>query len=227
MARPSTIAIDGPAGTGKSTISQLIADRYGYIFVDTGAFYRAVTYILLKAGTPLDDSSAVEAVVQNIHMNILPDEGSGYRVKANDEDVTEQLRSKAVEDSVSTVAMMPIVREALLPLQRKVAAQGDIILAGRDIGTVVVPDADLKFYIDASLAERARRRQLQMEATGKPVDGRTVKAALAERDRADSERSLAPLQRAEDAIYLLTDGKSIEQVIKEVSQIIENWGSEG
>ena len=223
MARPSTIAIDGPAGTGKSTISQLIADRYGYIFVDTGAFYRAVTYILLKTETPLDDMVAVGAVVKNIHMKILPDEGSGYRVKANDEDVTEELRSKVVEASVSTVAMMPIVREALLPLQREVAAQGDIILAGRDIGTVVVPDADLKFYIDASLEERARRRQLQMEEAGKPVDARVVEAALAERDRADSERSLAPLQRAGDAIYLMTDRKSIDMVIDEVSQIIENW----
>ena len=223
MARPNTIAIDGPAGTGKSTVSQIIADRYGYIFVDTGAFYRAVTYVLLKAGVSLRDESAVAAVVGAIRLKIEPGEDSDYRVIANDEDVTAQLRSKRVEESVSTVAMMPIVRQALLPLQREVAAQGGIILAGRDIGTVVAPDADLKLYIDASLAERARRRQLQMEAAGKVVDAEAVKAALAERDRADSERSLAPLSRARDAIYLLTDGKSIEDVIEEVTEIIDNW----
>lgn len=223
LPRPSTIAIDGPAGTGKSTISQIIADRYGYIFVDTGAFYRAVTYILLKASVPLDDISAVAALVTEIRLKIDPDETSGYRVTANGEDVTEQLRSKSVEDSVSTVAKMPVVREALLPLQRAVAAQGGIILAGRDIGTVVAPDADLKFYIDASLAERARRRQLQMKEAGKTVDPKTVEAALAERDHADSERSLAPLVRANDAIYVMTDGKSIEVVIEEINQIIDNW----
>ena len=204
----------------------MIADRYGYIFVDTGAFYRAVTYVLLKAGVSLRDEAAVAAVVRSIRLKIEPDEASDYRVIANGEDVTAQLRSKSVEESVSTVAMMPVVREALLPLQQDVAAQGGIILAGRDIGTVVVPDADLKFYIDASLEERARRRQLQMEKEGKSVEPKVVEAALAERDRADSERSLAPLQRAEDAIYLMTDGKSIDAVIEEVSRIIDNWDAQ-
>ena len=226
MPRPRTIAIDGPAGTGKSTISQIIAERFGYVFVDTGAFYRAVTYVLLQTGVSLKDHDLVKNVVDHIQLRIVPEPAADYRVIANGDDVTAYLRSKKVEASVSAVAEMPYVREALLPLQRQVAEGGNIILAGRDIGTVVLPDADLKLYIDASLEERARRRHKQLTDAGKNADAAEVQSALAERDRVDSERSLAPLSRADDAIYILTDGKSIDDVVQEISQRIETWETE-
>lgn len=223
MSRPSTIAIDGPAGSGKSAISQLLAERYGYVFVDTGAFYRAITYVVLKADIPLGSTGRVAEKARAIQLRIVNDGGTSYRIIANGEDVTDHLRSKEVEAAVSTVAEIPAVREALLPLQRSVAAQGNIILAGRDIGTVVLPDADLKLYIDASLAERARRRHLQMVEAGKETSADAVEEALAQRDKVDSERSAAPLTKAADAIYIMTDGLRLDEVIAKISAIIDNW----
>lgn len=223
MTRPRTIAIDGPAGSGKSTICELIARRYGYIFVDTGAFYRAITYAVLKAGLPIEESPALADLLTSLQLRVESDDQSGYRVLANGEDITAELRTRQVESNVSAIAQMPLVRTELLPIQRDVAAGGHIILAGRDIGTVVLPDADLKLFLDASLPERARRRHLQEATSGKKSTQEAVQAALLERDRIDSERSLAPLVQAEDAIYILTDGKEIEGVVAEISAIIEAW----
>lgn len=221
MARPSTIAIDGPAGCGKSTISQQLAEKYGYIFVDTGAFYRAITYIVLQAGLALDDIAAIVETANQLQLRFeVGNQADDNRVIANGEDVTDSLRTKAVEQYVSTIAKIQGVRDAILPLQQRVAQQGNIILAGRDIGTVVLPNADLKIFLDASLEERARRRYLQMSETAKPRPEATIRQELEERDRADSERSNAPLKQADDAKYVSTDGKTIEAVVAEIERYI-------
>lgn len=222
MTRPRTIAIDGPAGSGKSTISEQLARRYGYTFLDTGVFYRAITYLSLQAQIAPDDDLALEPLLLSLKLSILADPQRGDRIIANGEDVTDQLRTSAVEAGVSAIAQNPLVRESILPLQRQIAEQGNIILAGRDIGTVVLPDADLKLYIDASLEERARRRHAQNIEAGKTSTQETVTTDLARRDRVDSERATAPLSKADDAIYILTDGKTIEQVVDEISPLIEN-----
>jgi cytidylate kinase len=217
LPRPNLIAIDGPAGSGKSTISERLAQQYAYIFVDTGAFYRAMTYVILQAGVALEDEAAVAEIVRAIRLEFTPDAQSGYRVLANGQDVSDQLRTTAVESAVSAVAKMPIVRQGLLPLQREAVKGGGFILAGRDIGTVVLPDAELKIYLDASLEERARRRHLQSGAQAYEE----VAADLARRDKTDSERSLAPLTRAEDAILILTDGKTIDEVVAEIAAYLQ------
>jgi cytidylate kinase len=221
LPKPSTIAVDGPAGSGKSTICEHLAQKYGYRFVDTGVFYRAMTYLVLKAHTAFDELDTLAEIAHRVVFQIEYHPGISYRVIANGEDVTDHLRTKEVERAVSVIAQMGLVRQSLLPVQRDLAAQGNIILAGRDIGTVVLPDADLKLYIDASLEERARRRHLQTaEKSGNQQD---VQNELARRDKIDSEREIAPLTIAEGAIYVLTDGKTIDEVVREISHLIENW----
>jgi tRNA (guanine37-N1)-methyltransferase len=220
---PRTLAIDGPAGSGKSALSERLAERYGYVFIDTGAFYRAITYVLLKKEIALEDENAVRAALARMRFRIEAQSGGKYRLFVGKRDVTDKLRRRKVEAYVSQVAQMPVVRAALLPIQREVAARGRLILAGRDIGTVVLPDADLKIYLDASVEERARRRYLQMVTEGKNIALDEVKEGLAKRDSIDSGRSVAPLSRAPDAVYISSDGKSLDEVLAEISHLIENW----
>ncbi|MFP4321979.1 MAG: (d)CMP kinase [Anaerolineales bacterium] len=222
MTRPSTIAIDGPAGAGKSTISEALAARYGYIFVDTGAFYRAITYTVIRKHIALDDRAGIAHLARTLQLRFQAIPG-GYRLFANDEDITGHLRSQAVDATVSTIAQMPEVREALLPLQRAAADQGNIILAGRDIGSVVIPDADLKLYIDATVGERARRRYAQLGGQDAATSLESIEKALVQRDKTDSERSHSPLVRSPDAVYILTDDMSVEEVVAHIGTIIQAW----
>lgn len=223
---PSTIAVDGPAGSGKSAVSFAVAQRLEYLFVDTGAFYRAVTVLALEQALSFDDSDGLERLARSVQLDMTPDlgaDGRQYTLLADGRDITPCLHSPEVDARVSIVAASTGVRTALLDAQRRIAARGRVIVAGRDIGTVVLPDADLKIYLDASLDKRAERRYTQRVAKGEPADLGVIQRGLAERDALDSGRETAPLLRAPDAIYLDTTLLSLEESISAALEIIRFW----
>ncbi len=219
MSSPSVIAVDGPAGSGKSTVSYRLAQRLGYLFIDTGVFYRAMTLLALRSEVLLSDEDALGQLTHDAEIDIRPepdDESRQYSVWIEGEDVSAMLRSESVEKYVSTVAAVPAVRRELMHVQRRAAAKGKIIMAGRDIGTVVLPNADIKFYIDASIEERARRRYNQKVTSGESVDMAAIEANLRQRDEIDTHRAISPLRQADDAIYILTDSMGIEAVVDQM-----------
>ncbi len=226
MALPSTIAIDGPASSGKSSISFALAQRLGYLFVDTGAFYRAITLLALRARLDPASAGQVAALARSVALDMTRDMGSDgrqYTLLANGEDVTWDIHSPQVDAHVSVVAANPGVRQAMLAIQRQLGARGRVIMAGRDIGTVVLPDADLKIYIDASLEKRAERRYNQRINNGEAADLGQIREGLRQRDTLDSERETAPLLRAPDAVYLDTTKLSLEQSVEAAYQIVVAW----
>ena len=228
MARPSTIAIDGPAAAGKSTIGGLLAERLGYLYLDTGAMYRAVTWVALERGVDTGDEQAVTALAQSMGIAITrptADDGRQYTVLADGEDITWEIRRPEVDGHVSSVSAYAGVREVLTEQQRGIARQGRVVMIGRDIGTVVIPDADLKVYLDASVEERARRRHLELLERGDEADYDEILSAMKRRDRIDTDRAVAPLRAAEDAIRVNTDNLFIDEVLSVVEGIIEDVDS--
>jgi cytidylate kinase len=228
LSLPSTIAVDGPAGSGKSTVSFAVAQRMGYLFVDTGAFYRAITLLALQQQLDLSDSAQLVSLAQQAHLDMTPDladDGRQYTFLANGRDITCEIHSPEVDASVSIVAANRGVRAAILDAQRALATRGKVIMAGRDIGTVVLPDADLKIYIDASLEKRAARRYRQRVCNGELADLDVIREGLAGRDTIDSGRDVAPLLRTPDAVYLDTSNLTLEEAIDAVYQIIQQWTS--
>ena len=222
--RPATIAIDGPAGAGKSTIGARLAAALGYDYFDTGVLYRAVTLRALRCGAPLDDEEALAAIAAGLHLAFAPptvDDGRQITVLLDGEDVTWALRAPAVNDAVSIVSAYPRVRAALLERQRAIGRQGRVVMVGRDIGTTVLPDAPLKIYLDASAAVRGRRRAEEQRARGEPTDEATVLAAVLRRDQLDSQRAASPLRPAPDAIVLDTDALAVDDVLQALLQIVE------
>ncbi len=220
--KPSTIAIDGPAAAGKSTIAELLARRLGYLYFDTGVMYRAVTWAALERGIAIEDERGVTALAEQLHIDVLPptvDDGRQYTVLADGVDVTWAIRTPEVDANVSAVSAYPGVRRALVPQQRRVAAEGRVVMAGRDIGTVVLPNADLKIYLDASAEERARRRWREAGARGEEVDYEPILTSMRRRDKIDSNRKVAPLRAAADAVVLDTTGLSIEEVMARVERL--------
>jgi len=221
--KPSTIAIDGPAASGKSTIGELLARRLGYLYLDTGAMYRAVTWIALEQGIDIADEEAITALTKRVEINITrhtADDGRQYTVYADGQDVTWHIRRSEVDANVSPVSAYPGVRQALTDQQRQIGQRGRIVMVGRDIGTVVLPEADLKIYLEATVEERAHRRHREILDRGEESDYEEVLAAMRRRDNIDSEREAAPLRPADDAVIIDTTELSIAEVLARVEELI-------
>jgi pantoate ligase / CMP/dCMP kinase len=215
MSRSPLVAIDGPAGAGKSTVTRAFARRLGLVYLDTGAMYRAVTWWVQRQGADPDDATAVAACLQDLDLDLATAADGQQRVCINGHEVTEAIRSPGVTEQVSQVAAHSCVREALTAQQQAMGQRGGLVAEGRDIGTAVFPDADLKVFLTASVAERARRRALDLEQRGFPVPPlQELESQIAERDQRDSSREVAPLCMADDAQELITDGLAIEAVIQ-------------
>lgn len=204
------IAIDGVSGSGKSTLAKQLAGKLHFMYLDTGAMYRALTWKALRAGIDLHDGDQVTALAHKTHLTIRRSDG-GMRVFIDGVDVSDDIRKPDVADAVSIVSAHRGVREVMVKLQRQIAAQNDIVLEGRDVGTVVFPNADIKFYLDASVEERARRRLLELKEKGIAVTLDEVKKNIEERDRIDSTRDISPLKKAADAIVIDSTCLSIEE----------------
>jgi len=216
MPRPSIIAIDGPVAAGKSTVGRLLAQRLGYRFIDTGSMYRALTWKALSLNIHLEDEEALSRLAAETRIEFAPSE----KVLADGHDVTKRIQGSEVEAGVSVVAKAAGVRKVLVKQQRELARGGKIVMAGRDIGTTVLPRAEVKVYLDASLKERARRRYLELTQRGDAADYQVVLDELRRRDEIDSERAISPLQPAQDARIIDTDGRSAEQVLSEILAMI-------
>jgi cytidylate kinase len=221
---PSIIAIDGPAASGKSTIGVRLATALGYIFFDTGVMYRAVTWLALQRGIPVRDEAAVTTLAEETQIDVAPaskSDGRACDVLVDGRDITWETRSRKVDENVSIVAAYAGVRHALSRQQRRIGQRGKIVMVGRDIGTVVLPDADLKIYLDATAEERARRRYDEIIARGGNPDYSAILKRVVERDRIDSTRDVAPLRAAEDAVVLDSDKLTEDEVFEQVLALVK------
>ena len=221
MSYPKIVAIDGPAASGKTTIANKLAERWNYLFFDTGVMYRAVTLLALENQIPIKDEPAVSALAEKIQIDVEPpskDDGREYDVLVDGVDVTWHLRSPKVDAKVSKVSAYPAVRNALTKQQRRIGLRGQVIMVGRDIGTVVLPEADLKIFLDADVDERARRRFNQRIDRGEQVELPKILKKLKKRDKKDSTRKIAPLRAASDAVVINTDTLSVTDVLSEIEK---------
>jgi cytidylate kinase len=221
---PSIIALDGPAASGKSTLGRRLADSLGYLFFDTGIMYRAITWIALQKDMNLRDEKAITDLAQNAQIDIRPptkDDGRACDVVIGDKDVTWDMRGDDVDANVSVVSAYAGVRKALSAQQRRIGMRGKVVMVGRDIGTVVLPEANLKIYLDASAQERARRRYDEVIARGDPAEYEEILKNVIERDRVDSTREIAPLRPATDAVILDSDKLDADQVFAHVLELCE------
>ncbi|MCD7955112.1 MAG: (d)CMP kinase [Lachnospiraceae bacterium] len=209
------IAIDGPAGAGKSTVARLAAEKLHFIYVDTGAMYRAIALGLLRGSTDIEDASALADALGKMEVSICHVDGTQH-VYLNGEDVSGLIRTEQVSDMTSRSSAKPEVRKKLTSLQRNLAARENVLMDGRDIGTMILPDADLKIFLTASVATRAERRFLELTEKGEPCSLEEIAADIAERDYRDEHREIAPLRQAQDAIPLDTSDMTIEEVVEAI-----------
>ncbi len=231
MPIPNIIAIDGPAASGKSTLGKNLADYLKYLYFDTGIMYRAVTWAALNRGIAIENKAEISALAENIDIDVRAPKNQDGRtadVLVDGQDVTWEIRSPEVDANVSAVSAYPRVRRALSAQQRRIGLRGHVVMVGRDIGTVVLPEADLKIYLDASVEERARRRFAEIQKRDdlvnwkrRPVTLNDILKAMRKRDEIDSTRQMSPLRPAEDAIVLVSDQLDASQVLERVKEIIE------
>ena len=212
------VAIDGPAGAGKSTIAKRIARRLGYIYVDTGAMYRAMAYYLIQNQVDAADQEAIAAACQHADISICYQDGEQV-VLLNGENVNAYLRTEAVGNMASVSSVVPEVRKKLVELQQKLARETDVVMDGRDIGTVVLPDADVKVYLPASVETRAKRRFLELQEKGESADLAKIAADIEDRDYRDMHRDISPLRQAEDATLVDSSNMTIEQVVERILEL--------
>ena len=223
--KPSTVAIDGPSASGKSTVGRLLAERLSYMFFDTGVMYRAVTWEALRRGIPIEDENAISRLAEQIVIDVEKPavrDGRLCTVLVDGTDVSWEIRRADVEKAVSPVSAYRRVRTALTAQQRRIGLSGHVVMVGRDIGTVVLPEADLKIYLDATAEERAQRRYVEKLERGDSAVQEDVLADMKRRDRIDSSRAIAPLRPAEDAIIVDTDGLGIQEVLERVESLVNS-----
>lgn len=207
-----SIAIDGPAAAGKSTVAKIVAKKLNYIYVDTGAMYRALTFQAIEKSIDLQDEEGLMNVLQETEITLRPTE-NGQDVLINERDVTAEIRNSEVTNHVSIVAKHRLIREEMVRRQKQFASEGGVVMDGRDIGTHVIPSAEVKVFLLASVDERAERRHKENTEKGYPSDLEQLKKEIAARDKLDSEREVAPLRKAEDAVEIDTTSKSIDEVV--------------
>lgn len=220
---PSTIAIDGPAAAGKSTLARSLAAQLGYLYFDTGVMYRAVTLAAQRAGIPVDDELQVSAIAEQVVIDVQPasvPDGRQYDVLLDGEDVTWAIRSPEIDAQVSKVSMYGRVRRAMTERQREIGRRGRVVMVGRDIGTVVLPDAELKIFLKADVEDRAQRRYDEMRARGEAAEYAAVLDSVQTRDQLDSTRDLAPLRPAADAIIVDSTELDPQQVLDRVLELV-------
>jgi cytidylate kinase len=222
MPVPNIIAIDGPAASGKSTLGRRLADSLGYLFFDTGVMYRAVTWVTLKRGVEVDDEAAVTYLAEAVQIDVRPpskEDGRPCDVLADGIDITWETRTPEVEANVSPISAYLGVRQALAAQQRRIGLRGRVVMVGRDIGTVVLPEADLKIYLDASAGQRAHRRYIEIINRGEQADYKQILTGVRRRDKIDSTRAFSPLKPAGDAIILDSDRLNADEVFAKVQAL--------
>ncbi|WML30849.1 (d)CMP kinase [Neobacillus sp. OS1-32] len=220
MKKKLSIAIDGPAAAGKSTVAKIVAEKLSYLYIDTGAMYRALTYKAITGNLDLEDEEALLKSLMSTEIELVPAE-SGQLVYLDHQNVTHEIRTAAVTNSVSIVSKHPKVRKEMVKRQQKFAQNGGVVMDGRDIGTHVLPNAEVKVFLRASVEERALRRHLENQQKGFPSDLEKLKQEIALRDKIDSERETAPLKKAEDAIEIDTTSLTIPEVVDQIMALVD------